>query len=81
MTVVTVRKPATADPRHPGVDTAPESEVQHFHFLLLPDFSVMGFVSAMAPLRVANRSQASARAAPGARAKVHPLHGTAQPHG
>ena len=28
---------------------------QNFHFLLLPEFSVMGFVSAIEPLRVANR--------------------------
>ena len=28
---------------------------EEFHFLLLPEFSVMGFVSAIEPLRVANR--------------------------
>jgi AraC family carnitine catabolism transcriptional activator len=31
------------------------SETQEFHFLLLPEFSVMGFASAVEPLRVANR--------------------------
>ncbi|MDP5009482.1 MAG: GlxA family transcriptional regulator [Glaciimonas sp.] len=30
---------------------------EHIHFLLLPEFSVMGFVSALEPLRVANRFQ------------------------
>ena len=30
-------------------------ETQEFHFLLLPEFSVMGFASAVEPLRVANR--------------------------
>ena len=29
--------------------------LQDVHFLLLPEFSVMGFVSAIEPLRVANR--------------------------
>ena len=33
----------------------PESTAREFHFLLLPEFSVMGFVSAIEPLRVANR--------------------------
>ena len=33
----------------------PPSTLQEFHFLLLPEFSVMGFVSAIEPLRVANR--------------------------
>lgn len=33
----------------------PESALQEMHFLLLPGFSVMGFVSAIEPLRVANR--------------------------
>ncbi len=41
-------------PRKP--DTVP----QHMHFLLLPEFSVMGFVSAIEPLRVANRFQEGA---------------------
>lgn len=31
------------------------SDTQEFHFLLLPEFSVMGFASAVEPLRVANR--------------------------
>ena len=31
------------------------SDPQEFHFLLLPEFSVMGFASAVEPLRVANR--------------------------
>lgn len=31
-----------------------------FHFLLLPEFSMMGFVSALEPLRVANRFQKDA---------------------
>lgn len=33
----------------------PETMPQDMHFLLLPEFSVMGFVSAIEPLRVANR--------------------------
>ena len=33
----------------------PETVPQDMHFLLLPEFSVMGFVSAIEPLRVANR--------------------------
>lgn len=32
-----------------------EATTQQIHFLLLPEFSVMGFVSAIEPLRVANR--------------------------
>ena len=32
-----------------------ETHPQEIHFLLLPEFSVMGFVSAIEPLRVANR--------------------------
>ncbi len=36
----------------------PTSPAQHIHFLLLPEFSVMGFVSAIEPLRVANRFRA-----------------------
>ena len=31
---------------------------QDFHFLLLPGFSAMGFISAIEPLRVANRFRA-----------------------
>jgi len=31
------------------------ADTQEFHFLLLPEFSVMGFASAVEPLRVANR--------------------------
>lgn len=33
---------------------------REFHFLLLPEFSMMGFVSALEPLRVANRFQKNA---------------------
>ncbi len=76
MTAVTVRQPPNA-----VVETAPESEAQHFHFLLLPEFSVMGFVSAIEPLRVANRSQALACAASGVRAKARPLHATSHRYG
>ncbi len=36
----------------------PTPATQHIHFLLLPEFSVMGFVSAIEPLRVANRFRA-----------------------
>ncbi len=36
------------------------SDSQEFHFLLLPEFSVMGFASAVEPLRVANRFKADA---------------------
>ena len=43
---------APARPPAPLTDAA-EPEV--IHFLLLPAFSVMGFVSAIEPLRVANR--------------------------
>ena len=35
-----------------------ETSPQEIHFLLLPEFSVMGFVSAIEPLRVANRFRA-----------------------
>ncbi len=35
-----------------------ENQPQQIHFLLLPEFSVMGFVSAIEPLRVANRFRA-----------------------
>lgn len=35
--------------------TSTHASVQDVHFLLLPEFSVMGFVSAIEPLRVANR--------------------------
>jgi AraC family carnitine catabolism transcriptional activator len=35
-------------------------DAQEFHFLLLPEFSVMGFASAVEPLRVANRFQPDA---------------------
>ena len=38
-----------------GAPTAPKP--QEMHFLLMPGFSVMGFVSAIEPLRVANRFQ------------------------
>lgn len=34
------------------------SDAREFHFLLLPEFSVIGFVSAIEPLRVANRFRA-----------------------
>lgn len=34
-----------------------QAQARDFHFLLLPEFSVMGFVSALEPLRVANRFQ------------------------
>lgn len=34
------------------------TETREFHFLLLPEFSVIGFVSAIEPLRVANRFRA-----------------------
>ena len=34
------------------------AEPRHIHFLLLPGFSMMGFVSAIEPLRVANRFRA-----------------------
>ena len=37
-----------------------ETSPQEIHFLLLPEFSVMGFVSAIEPLRVANRFQPGA---------------------
>lgn len=40
-------KPATID--------ATQADCEHIHFLLLPAFSMMGFVSAIEPLRVANR--------------------------
>lgn len=33
----------------------PSTSPQEIHFLLLPEFSMMGFVSALEPLRVANR--------------------------
>ncbi len=36
-----------------------ESSPQEIHFLLLPEFSMMGFVSAIEPLRVANRFRAN----------------------
>lgn len=36
------------------------AETQEFHFLLLPEFSVMGFASAVEPLRVANRFKVDA---------------------
>ena len=36
------------------------SAAREFHFLLLPEFSMMGFVSALEPLRVANRFQKNA---------------------
>jgi AraC family carnitine catabolism transcriptional activator len=36
------------------------SAAREFHFLLLPEFSMMGFVSALEPLRVANRFQKDA---------------------
>jgi len=35
-------------------------DAQEFHFLLLPEFSVMGFASAVEPLRVAHRFQPDA---------------------
>ena len=34
------------------------AQTQEWHFLLLPEFSMMGFVSAIEPLRVANRFRA-----------------------
>lgn len=40
-------KPATVD--------AALADCEHIHFLLLPAFSMMGFVSAIEPLRVATR--------------------------
>lgn len=39
----------------PSPPPAGAPEPEHLHFLLLPAFSVMGFVSAIEPLRVANR--------------------------
>jgi AraC family carnitine catabolism transcriptional activator len=37
------------------IHTMQEKAARAFHFLLLPEFSMMGFVSALEPLRVANR--------------------------
>lgn len=41
-------------PKAPG-SGGPPSDAEPIHFLLLPAFSMMGFVSAIEPLRVANR--------------------------
>ena len=40
--------------------SADSSAPQEIHFLLMPGFSMMGFVSAVEPLRVANRFQPNA---------------------
>lgn len=42
-------------PRPLQTAAVPRPSPQSIHFLLLPEFSVMGFVSAIEPLRVANR--------------------------
>ena len=42
-------------PRLQNSSPAADALPQELHFLLLPEFSVMGFVSAIEPLRVANR--------------------------
>jgi AraC family transcriptional regulator, carnitine catabolism transcriptional activator len=50
-------KPVAGQWAAPGAERGsdPLLETQEFHFLLLPEFSVMGFASAVEPLRVANR--------------------------
>jgi len=54
-------KPVAGQWAAPGAERGAERgsdpllETQEFHFLLLPEFSVMGFASAVEPLRVANR--------------------------
>ncbi len=47
-------RPASAMP----ASEAPAGSTRLMHFLLLPQFSMMGFVSAIEPLRVANRFRA-----------------------
>jgi AraC family carnitine catabolism transcriptional activator len=42
------------------MQTMAVNAAREFHFLLLPEFSMMGFVSALEPLRVANRFQKDA---------------------
>ncbi len=49
----TARAMLNCDP--PPVAVEAEVGCEHIHFLLLPGFSMMGFVSAIEPLRVANR--------------------------
>ncbi|MEP6971301.1 MAG: GlxA family transcriptional regulator [Betaproteobacteria bacterium] len=47
------------EPRLPVTGSTHDAEPRRVHFLLLPEFSMMGFVSAIEPLRVANRFRAN----------------------
>lgn len=50
--------PAKPNIDPPALAKAADAGCEHIHFLLMPGFSMMGFVSAIEPLRVANRFRA-----------------------